>query len=67
MTERKKSRSIDRDMVDETLTLPPRQAGRLREAFRQMDLLVASDEPEEGLNCLLAMIRELRAVRRELS
>ena len=49
------------------LCLSAGEADRLRAAFRQMDLLLASEEPETGLSYLLALLRELRSVERAIS
>jgi len=53
--------------TEETIRLSPATARHLREAFGQMDLLLVSDDPEEGLRCLLVLLGELRIVRQAVT
>jgi len=52
---------------DGSIPLSPAVARHLREAFEQMDLLLVGDDPEDGLRCLLALLGELRIVRRAVT
>jgi len=53
--------------TEEMVRLSPDTARHLREAFEQMDLLLVGDDPEDGLRCLLALLGELRIVRRAVT
>ena len=45
----------------------PRGASHLRSAFEQMDLLLRAQQLEAGLGSLVALLRHLQAVRREIA
>ena len=58
-----RSSQTDRTRRDGAIILPHSAALHLRAAMKQMDLLLAAGQTEEGLNHLLDLLHHLRAFR----